>query len=76
MESRVRPGEHALSRLDIQELTLDEHLEYRAAERFGQGRDIVQRQPDEGTIGPEAAVGDQHMEVGMPVGERAVGLDG
>jgi hypothetical protein len=30
---------------------------------------------DEATVGPEPAIGDEHVEMGMPVGQGAVGLD-
>jgi len=35
----------------------------------------MERQADEGTVGSEAAVGDEHVEVGMPVSQGTVGLD-
>jgi hypothetical protein len=71
----VRPGEHALRCLDIHELTFDEQLEHSTAERLGERGDIMQRQPDERTVGPEPAIGDEQVEVEMPVGQRAVRLD-
>jgi len=71
----MRPVEHAVSRLDIHELAFDEQLEHCTAERFGERGDIMERQADEGTVGSEAAVGDEHVEVGMPVSQGTVGLD-
>jgi hypothetical protein len=43
VEARMRPGEHALRRVAVYELPLDEHPEHRAAERLGErgdGRDV------------------------------------
>lgn len=45
------------------------------AERFGEGRHVVQRQRHECAVRPESAIGDQEVQVRMPVGPRAVGLD-
>ena len=50
VESRVWPVEHALSRLDIQQLAFHEHLEHRATERLGQCGDVVEGQLDEGAV--------------------------
>lgn len=48
VESRTRPVEHILSRVDVHQLAFNEHLEYGAAEGFREGLDIVERQMDEG----------------------------
>ena len=59
----------------LQQPPAHEPPEHRAAERFGQGGDVVQRQGHEAAVRPEAAIGHQQMEMRVPVGERAVGLD-
>lgn len=75
VEARVRPGEHPGRCVAIEQFAAHEQPEHRAAERFGEGRDVVQRQADERPIGPEPAIGDEHMQMPVPVGEGAVGLD-
>ncbi len=75
MESRVRPFEHPLSRLDVHQLTLNEHREHRAAEGLGESGDIMERQMDESAVWPKTAVGDKQVQMGVPVREGAVGLD-
>ena len=75
VKARVRPGEHALGGVAVHQLALHQHAEHRAAERFGHRRHVVQRQRHERAVRPEAAVGDQQMEMGVPVGQRTVRLD-
>ena len=45
-----------------------------AAKRLGQPRGVMGRPRDERAVGPEAAVGDEQMQVRMPVGARTVRL--
>jgi len=55
----------------------DEEPEHGAAKGFAQGGAVIGRPAgpaQEGAVGPEAAVGDDEMQMGMPVGQRAVGL--
>jgi len=55
----------------------DEEQEHGAAKDLAQGGAIVgrpARPAHESAVGPETAVGDDEMEMGMPVGQRAVGL--
>ena len=61
VESRVRPGEHALGRLDVHQFAFHEHLEHCAAERFGQCRDVMERQVNEGAVWAKTAVGDKKV---------------
>ncbi len=75
VKPRVRPGEHAARRLGVEEAAPHEPREHRAAERFGERGDVVERQLHERAVGPKAAVGDQQVEVRMPVGQGAVRLD-
>ena len=74
MEPRVRPGEHAGGLLLVEEIKADKEPEHRAAERFRQPRGIVGGPGDERPVGPKAAVGDEQMEVRMPVRPGAVRL--
>ena len=52
MESRVRPSEHALSRLDVHQLTLHEEPEHCAAEGFGECGNVVEWEVDESAVWP------------------------
>jgi len=74
MEPRVRPGEHAGGLLLIKQLEAHEAPEHRAAERLGQARRVVSGPRHKGPVGPKAAVGDEQMEVRMPVRPGAVRL--
>ncbi len=53
----MRPIEHTLSRLDVHQLTLDEHLEHRTAEGLGESCDVMERQSYESPIRTKTAVG-------------------
>ena len=75
MKSRVRPGEDALRLLDIHEFPAQEQTQHRPSEGLGECCDIVQRQRHEGAVRPEPAIGHRQMEVRVPVGQGAVGLD-
>lgn len=61
VETRVRPGEHALSRLDVHQLALHEHLEHGASEGLCESSDVVERHMDENPIGAKTAVGYKEM---------------
>jgi hypothetical protein len=74
MKPRARRLEHRLRLILVEEVPLDEEPEHGTAEGFGEPRSVVRGPPDEGAIGAEAAVGDDQMQVRIPVGERAVGL--
>jgi hypothetical protein len=50
-------------------------LQYVPPECLRQRLRRVRRQGHEAAVGPEAAVGDQGVDVRLPVQERAVGLD-
>ncbi|NIM48048.1 MAG: hypothetical protein GTN78_00595 [Gemmatimonadales bacterium] len=61
--SRVHPGEHAGGRVAIEQFAPHEQLEHRAAERLGEGRDVVQRQAGERAVldpDPRARVKAEH----------------
>jgi len=55
--SSMRPVEQPLSRLDIHEFALHEHLEHGTAESLGESSDVMERHMDESPIGPKTAVG-------------------
>jgi hypothetical protein len=61
VETRMRPGEHALSRLDVHGFTLYGHLEHGAAESLRERSHVVERQRHEGAVGAKTAVGDEQM---------------
>jgi len=73
-EARVRPREPPGGLLLVEEVRPLEQPQHGAAERLGQARRVMHRPRDERPVGPEAAVGDEEMEVRMPVGPRAVRL--
>jgi hypothetical protein len=78
LKARVGPLEHALGLVFLEEATAHEEPEDRAAERFGQGGGVMGGPPrpaHEGPLGPEAALGDDEVEMGMPVGQRTMGLE-
>jgi hypothetical protein len=58
----------------VEELEAHEEPEHGAAKRLGQPRRVMDRPRHERAVGPEPAVGDEQMQVGMPVGTRAVRL--
>jgi hypothetical protein len=70
----VRPRKHAGGLGQVEELEVHEEPEHGAAKRLGQPRHVMHRPRDERPVGPEPAVGDEEMQVGMPVGARPMGL--
>jgi len=73
-EEQLRVQGHCAGRGPVRR----EEREYAAAEGLAQGGAVVCRPAGpahEGAVGPEAAVGDDEMQMGMPVGQRAVGLE-
>ncbi len=74
VKSRVRPGEHAVRRLDIHEFPAHEQTQHCPSKGLGACCDIVQRQRHEGAVRPEPAIGNQQIAVRVPVGRRTVGL--
>ena len=78
MEPRVRPREHARGLLRIEARQPHEQPEHGAAECLGQAGRVMGRPRDERPVGAEATVGDEQMQVRMPVGaltrQRAVRL--
>jgi len=73
-EARVRPRERPGGLLLVEEGHAHEEPEHGTAKRFGQPRGVVHRPRDERPVGPEAAVGHEEVQVRMPVGARAMGL--
>jgi hypothetical protein len=59
----------------VEELEAHEQPEHNAAEGLGQPRGVVRGPRHERAIGPEPAVRDEQMEVRMPVGAGALGLE-
>ena len=77
LESRVGSLEHPLGLVFVKKTPAHEEPEHRAAERLGQLDGVVARPAGpahEGPVGPEAAIGDDQVEMGVPVGPGAVGL--
>ena len=70
----MRLGEHAGGLVLVEEIKAYEEPEHGAAERFRQPRRVVHRRRHQRPVGPEPAVGDEEVEVRMPVGPRAVRL--
>ena len=60
-QSRVRPGEHALSRLDVHQFTLYEHLEHGSTEGLGESGHVMERHMHEGAVRTKPAVGYKEM---------------
>jgi hypothetical protein len=56
----------------VYESEADEEPEHRAAERFGESRRVVRGPRNEGSVGPKAPVGDEAVQVRMPVRTGAV----
>ena len=75
VEPRMRPLEHRLGLLRLEQVLPDEEPEHRAPERLGELRGVVRGPMDEGPIRPEPAIGDDHMDVRVPVRPRPVGLE-
>ncbi len=75
VKPRVRPREHALGLVGVEEAAPHEQPEHGAPKRFGEGRRVVRGPGDERTIGAKAAVGHHHMHVRVPIRQRAVRLD-
>ena len=71
----MHPGQHRLGDFGIEELAVNEQPEDAAAEGLDEDIERVQGQGDEGAVGAEAAVGDERVDVRLPVYERAVRLD-
>ena len=63
---RVRRGEHAGGLLLVEELQADEQPEHGAAERLRQPGGVGGGPRDKRAIGPEAAVGDEQVQMRMP----------
>ena len=64
------------ARDDVHEFPVHEELEHGATEGVDKCCDVVERHTHEGGIWPEPAIGDKQVQVRVPVGQRAVGLDG
>ena len=76
VEARVGPVEHGVDGVVGEELAACEGAEQGAAKGLGQDVVLMEAEVQEGAVGPEEAVGDQEVEMRMPVSERAKGLDG
>ena len=63
----MHPGQHRLGDLGLEEVAIDEQLENGAAEGLGQDIERVEGQGDERAVGTEATVGDEGVDVGLPV---------
>jgi hypothetical protein len=75
MKPRVGPGEHRFGVLPLEEPAPHEQPEHGAAKRYGERGRVVRRPWHEGAIASETAVGRNHMNVRMPIGEGPVGLN-
>ena len=77
VEAGVRSLEHHLGLILVEEAAAHEEPEHGAAEGLAQGGAVIGRPAGpahEGAVGPETAVGHDEVEMGMPVGQGAVGL--
>jgi hypothetical protein len=75
--SAWRPLEHPPGLVFVEEAAAHEEPQHRATKRLGQRNGVMARLPrpaHEGPVGPEPAVGDEEVEMGVPVGPGAVGL--
>lgn len=57
VKSRVRPLEHRLRLLLVEQRVLDEEPGHRATKRFGEQPDVVRRPAHERAVGAKTAVG-------------------
>ena len=62
------PREHTSGLFLIEEVQAHEQPQDGATERLRQPRRVLRRPRDEGAVGLEPTVGDQPMQVRMPVG--------
>jgi hypothetical protein len=74
VKSGVRPGEHARGLVLVEEFETDEEPEHGAAERFRQPGGVGGGPRDKRSIEPEAAVGDEQVQMRMPVRAGAMCL--
>ncbi len=70
----MRPGQHADGLVLVEEFAADEEPEHSAPERLGQARRVVFGPRHKGPIWAEPAVGDEEVQVRMPVRTGAVRL--
>ncbi len=70
MKARVGPLEHARGLVFLEQAAADEEPEHGSPERLREGRGVMPRPPGpthEGPVRPEPAIGDDQVEMGMPV---------
>ena len=71
----MRPREHPRGLILVEQGQAHEEPEHGAAERFRQPRGVMDRPRDERPVRPEPAVGDEQVQMRMPVGARAMRLE-
>ncbi len=76
VEPRVWPGEHGVGGLRGEEAPPDESGENGPVNRLGEDGRAVEEERQELTVSPIGTVGNEEVEVRMPVQEGAEGLDG
>lgn len=74
MEPRVGPRQHAGGLVLVEQLEADEQPEHGASKRLSQSGRVLYRPGDKGAVGSEAAIGDEQVQVRMPVSPRPMGL--
>ena len=68
MELGVRLRKHLGGLIHVEEIQTHDQSKKGTAERLGQPRGVVRGPCHESPVGAEAAVGDQDVQVRMPVG--------
>jgi len=74
VEPVMLPRQHARGLVLVEQLQPHEQPQHGAAKRLGQTSGLAHWPRHEGTIWPEPAVGDEEMQVRMPVGARPMRL--
>jgi hypothetical protein len=78
LKPRVGPLEHPLGLVVVEEAAAHEEPKHGPPEGLRERGGVMPRPPrpaHEGPIGPEAPIGDDQLEMRMPVGKRAVSLE-
>ena len=76
VEAGVGPGEHGAGVVLAQEIAPDELSQHGSTESLREDVDLVVAEVQEGAVGSEGAVGDDEVQMGVPVHEAAEGLNG
>ncbi len=74
VEPGMRPREHTRGLVFVEQRQAHEEPKHGATERLGQARGVVHRPRHDGPVWPEAAVGDEEVQVRMSVRPGAMRL--